>query len=148
MPVAAVQTLLDQYWNNVLPVDLSLFTDPLGLTVHVTGDLGMPAGTLSGDVILVNGDDPEYRQRFTIAHEIGHAYLGHGDAYRNTTTRTYSGPEIEANCFAAELLMPTIAMRVLIEVEKITDPTELRGIFNVSAEAMRYRLQNLGYIKE
>ena len=147
MPVSAAQTLLDSYWDRTLPVNLDLFLDPLGLNVEeVSMDETSASGSISGDKIKVNAADSEPRKRFTIAHEIGHFYLGHGNRFRNTVLRTYEPEEIAANAFAAELLMPAIAMKVLIELHREKDPARLREIFNVSAEALRIRLKALGYI--
>ncbi|WP_430596324.1 ImmA/IrrE family metallo-endopeptidase [Enterococcus sp. DIV2163] len=63
-------------------------------------------------IITVNEFEPECRQRFTIAHELGHAVLGHpGVSLRTTMLEKYQdvvkkGHEVMANKFAAELLMP------------------------------------------
>lgn len=67
-------------------------------------------------VIGVNQDHPESRQRFTIAHELGHLILHRGrplvvDSVRVNLRDSRSSmatdlEEIEANSFAAELLMP------------------------------------------
>lgn len=66
-------------------------------------------------VILVNSMHSPVRQRFTIAHELGHLLLHsytapHADrAFRFRDTRSSEGSaleEIQANQFAAELLMP------------------------------------------
>lgn len=78
--------------------------------------------------IHVNALHPETRQRFTIAHELGHyvhhrSLLGDGvndnKAYRTTTADKLFNPRIgphqetEANRFAASLLMPTEAVEKL-----------------------------------
>ena len=72
-----------------------------GLTVIV--DAFDHAGRLrDGTVIEVPSRDPIVRQRFTVAHELGHATLRH------------EVPEdriaIEANAFASELLLPRRAL--------------------------------------
>lgn len=55
--------------------------------------------------IAFNQSQHSHRKRFTIAHEIGHLLIGHT---RETPTDLYSDKpgNIEANQFAAELLMP------------------------------------------
>ena len=68
-----------------------------------------------GWVILVNATHPPVRQRFTVAHELGHLLLHgytapHADrAFKFRDARSSEGSaleEIQANQFAAELLMP------------------------------------------
>ena len=63
-------------------------------------------------LIQINKFEPEYRQRFTIAHELGHILLGHqGVSYRTSDVTKYKDTikrmnELAANKFAAELTMP------------------------------------------
>ena len=63
-------------------------------------------------LIQINKFEPEYRQRFTIAHELGHILLGHqGVLYRTSDVTKYKDTikrmnEVAANKFAAELTMP------------------------------------------
>lgn len=100
------------------------------------------------------------RIRFTIAHEMGH-YILHSKSqpifvdktpkvfYRNSASA--SGEilkEREANAFAAALLMPKAL--VLEELNKVNfDAVEavqsLAKKFNVSDQAMSFRLSNLGF---
>ena len=62
--------------------------------------------------IVVNFSEPEYRQRFTLAHELGHIILEHsGMKFRTADPSKYADEitrvqERLANKFAAELLMP------------------------------------------
>lgn len=114
----------------------------------------------SSTYILCNELDNNLRQRFTIAHELGHFYL-HKDSnifvdtqkvlYRNAdSSRGEIKREIEANSFAAALLMPENF--VLNEIDKlnksyldIEDIDILAKIFSVSTLAMSFRLSNLGF---
>ena len=103
-------------------------------------------------------EDPK-RQRFTIAHELGHFVL-HKETplfvdkkndrimYRNSESTTGEiRKEREANAFAAALLMPMSFIRD--EWQKIPlkqNPVEyLANVFTVSEQAMSFRLANLGY---
>lgn len=98
--------------------------------------------------ILYNVQDPPNRQRFTIAHELGHHALGHQDSPRDTaaafSTATWDPKEVAANRFAAELLMPEFAVKTLVLDRRISSTTELARAFHVSDVAMSYRLKNLG----
>jgi Zn-dependent peptidase ImmA (M78 family) len=102
------------------------------------------------------------RQRFTIAHEIGHFYLRHvGEIFveehvlnkrDGRSSYAIDPKEIEANNFAAALLMPAqmvgravidrINKNPSIKLEDLTD--DLAEKFHVSRQAMGYRLINLG----
>jgi Zn-dependent peptidase ImmA (M78 family) len=110
--------------------------------------------------IFIREQDHEHRKRFSIAHELGHYFMGHCNgihiekAYRDK--KSIEGIytiEIEANRFAAELLMP--AEFIAKKMDKIIDGkdinmenliSELAEDFDVSNLAMENRLSNLGYI--
>jgi len=86
------------------------------------------------------------RDNFTIAHELGHYFLhyvfreGKGPA---AFRRYGTGPlEVEANRFAAGLLMPSIVFRArYIEANGFIESVALH--FGVSAEAARIRAGSL-----
>ena len=99
-----------------------------------------------GPVIEYNMADSMTRQRFTIAHEIGHYVLQHGNAPRDSAqnfgSRVNSPIERDANQFAAELLMPEEAVVAMIN-QGYRSPETLAQLFMVSPAAMGYRLANL-----
>lgn len=102
--------------------------------------------------LAVNQTHNEHRQRFTIAHEIAHYLLHlrnevlHYDNHLFFRSDNVLSPdEVEANSFAAELLMPEELVDKLIAM-RIKSIDELANRFNVSEDAMRYRLTNLGYL--
>ena len=53
--------------------------------------------------------------------------------------------EAAANRFAADLIMPAIAIKALIEKVGIKDPVRLRQVLDVSSQALNLRLAKLGY---
>lgn len=141
------------------PVDIKGAARAIG--VHVSSD-ELPDG-ISGKIqkledgsysITVNRAEPEYRQRFTIAHELGHfmyhrSLIGDGvqdsPAYRAPDESIYENTPLErkherqANQFAANLLMPRNLIK-LIERENVgIDVRELARRLNVSEDAMRVR---------
>ncbi len=79
------------------------------------------------DNIYYNDNMPKTRVRFSLAHELGHIVLEHGD---------YLVPEneAEANYFASYLLAPRIA----IHYARCENEKEVSRIFNMSNEAARY----------
>lgn len=114
-------------------------------------------------VIGVNWEHHSNRQRFTIAHEIGHFALNHdgstfvdkGTYARFRDEESHSGnvtEERQANQFAAVLLMPTRLVKEAFE-ERMFDPgddtalDDMARAFQVSPQAMMFRVQNLGLLK-
>jgi len=113
-------------------------------------------------IIGVNSLHHPNRQRFTIAHECGHLLFhkpqitkevhidkGFPMLMRDSVSATgINEMEIEANLFAAELLMP---VRLLIEaiddqpfdIDDESAVSTIAKTFKVSPSAMRYRLGNL-----
>lgn len=104
-------------------------------------------------VVGINRSHSPRRQRFSLAHELGHYLLDHhdsaGEAARihidvdegNATGFDWRA-ERAANDFAADLLMPR---RLLSEeFEETPKPSKLAHRFGVSELAMGYRLLNLG----
>ena len=116
-------------------------------------------------LILVNEDHAPTRKRFTIAHELGHLLLHgfksvHADrAFKFRDAQSSEGSaaeEIEANQFAAELLMPRrrlldAAQATLLEYAPADDDDpafdqlviQLSRQFEVSRQAMAIRLSSL-----
>ena len=101
--------------------------------------------------IGINKYDSLTRQRFTLAHELGH-YILHRDKiigekhedYILLRDNEYTPMEREANEFAAGLLMPEKQFRKCIQ-EGITKVKDLAEKFNVSVNAIKYRAYKLGY---
>lgn len=140
--------------------DLHIFlTDKLN--EKISGAIIFDEGAFT---ILINKTKPQTRQNFTIAHELGHYFL-HQEELKNEhkgilideeysldgTTNillredqpiTRTRIEIEANNFAASLLMPEKVVRRVWE--SIKDIRECASIFNVSISAMSIRLERLG----
>lgn len=90
------------------------------------------------DIVIPKFTSP-IRDRFTIAHEIGHYYLHSfaGDK-KIWADRKGSGPaECEANWFAASFLMPKYL------IDKFDEPSsaKIMNAFGVSQEAAEFRLK-------
>ena len=110
-----------------------------------------------------NSTESHVRQRFTLAHELGHFILHKNKnqdvfvdnvtyMFRKSNTRSVDYKiEMEANQFAAAILMPEIMIER--ELNKLNNGNlsdhdlivELANKFKVSQIAMTYRLNNLGY---
>lgn len=158
-------TLLEELGVESLPVPVEEIAISLGADLQYEAYEGEVSGMLyrhdAGAVIGVNSRHPATRQRFTVAHEIGHLVLHKGrpifiDRFVRVNWRNGQSDleEIQANAFAAELLMPR--KFVDLEIERVLSrranvtaqqlSTELAKTFQVSTEAMQYRLSNLGVL--
>jgi hypothetical protein len=117
-------------------------------------------------VIVVNATHASVRQRFTVAHELAHVLLHkytspHADGrvqvrFRDEdSARGSNHEEIEANQFAAELLMPENIVRSWAErinfdladdsddEKAMTAIESLAKRFQVSVQALSFRIANL-----
>lgn len=100
----------------------------------------------NGQVIIgYNSKQHVNRQRFSVAHELGHYLLGHTHKASNYNSRNKGSFELEAYEFASELLMP------LAEIKKDyigqTNPKTLASKYQVSEQVMWIRLMKCGLIK-
>jgi Zn-dependent peptidase ImmA (M78 family) len=117
----------------------------------------------AGAIIGVNEGHHPNRQRFTVAHELGHMLLHSADTVRTDLRLRFrrdqsvpSPEEVEANHFAAELLMPEQFLERDLDhydfsdfmddtfEDRVLEPLATK--YGVSKQAMTIRLQSLGYI--
>jgi Zn-dependent peptidase ImmA (M78 family) len=167
-PVARARKLLRDYGIDDAPVPVEWLAEEIGARLSYRSLDGDISGILyrnePGDpVIGVNARDARTRQRFTIAHELGHLLLHPGHQiivdklvkvnFRRTASMPVAGlaEEREANAFAAELLMPERLLKdaasqivgdsVLYSTDGLI--RELAALFDVSLQSMGYRLVNL-----
>ena len=103
--------------------------------------------------IWINLNEPEYRQRFTLCHEIGHIIRNISLIYCFSTGNIYSKWGLERFCdrFAAAYLIP--ADMFISKWKAIREPIYLKkarfaSFFKVSGDAVYYRALELGLIKE
>jgi Zn-dependent peptidase ImmA (M78 family) len=129
-----------------VPVE-SIAEDLLGLAVGSRDDLEVSGMLLPAErQIWLNAAEPPARQRFTLAHELGHWVCqvreGRGAPVMCRAGEVGVGEgralEREANVFAAELLMPED------EVRAAAADGEPASRFGVSGEAMAWRLYSFG----
>jgi hypothetical protein len=139
-----------------LPVPVeSIAEDLLGLYVDAEDDLECSGILVPAERrIVLRCGEPPARQRFTLAHELGHWVCqvreGHeAPVYcRAADVAPTAGRALErqANVFAAELLMPKPAVQA--EWARAESAGELAGWFGVSEEAMSWRLYSFGLLEE
>lgn len=148
--------VIKQYNLTEVPINLRKLFEGLGLEyVEINDSEDIDGGIIEIDgnpkVAVVNKAKPIARQRFTLAHELGHIFLCHKnrDVYDPEATRDQEvedflqgkpPKESEADAFAAELL---ISYEHLKKYESdINDVAKLVNIFKVSRQAMTYAIVN------
>lgn len=165
-----VYELLLEYDVRSVPVPVEAIAIGKGLPIVETEMTPEMSGALIKSQaiqgIAVNASQAPVRKRFTVAHELAHHLLNHIDSdhvdWQFTVIRrdgrsseAEDDQEIAANFFAASLLMPKHLLRQDIERYKRFDGEVrlddndlllLAKKYKVSKDAMRYRLQNLGFI--
>ena len=116
---AAWRVLID---NNIreLPVSLSQIAKNNGITIVKDSEAKMLSPGVSGMSILEDGkwyivyNDTESagRRKFTIAHELGHIFLGHElkGVHRRTFAKVRPQEEKDADSFAVRLLAPACVL--------------------------------------
>ena len=171
-PDARAQQVLDELGFDKMPVNVervaklrgavvrySPFDEELSGMIHVKD--GMP-------IILVNSLHHPNRQRFTIAHEVGHLELHRGMltdevhvdksfaiGFQGLRRDQQSGlgtveVEVQANRFGAALLMHERFLEEALHDQSfdIDDDAPMERIarkFKVSKQALEYRIRNLGW---
>jgi Zn-dependent peptidase ImmA (M78 family) len=169
---ALVERLLLTHQLDSAPVDVERLAESLGINVqYQPADEDLSGFILRnrkkrGTVIGVNSTHHPNRQRFTIAHEIGHFLLHDQEDFhvdredcgfvvrrRNEESSTGEDTdEKEANLFAAELLMPVAFLDQDIadlDDANLLDEDVLSPLarkYRVSSQALAFRLANLGYV--
>ena len=160
---------MEEHQVRQAPVDVESIARDRGATVHkgvvqenVSGFLFRDTRTGSA-IIGVNIDQQENRQRFTIAHELGHFLLHSSEGVHvdhtfvvklrsELSSEGVNSEEIEANLFAAELLMPECLVKddvLNLEDWDLTDEKEIKALaskYRVSVQAMTIRLTHLGLL--
>jgi len=136
---------------------LALLEERAGLPV-IVGRLGDDvAGALwrngVGALVWVNGTHSVERQRFTLAHELGHVRCNHDhtpvDTYETLSGKSHDPREVQANAFAAELLAPKAGVSALVDGEPtLEDAVRIAGHFGISPIAAVYRLRTLQLVSD
>lgn len=164
---ASVNKLLDKYKIDSPPIDVLaiLQSEGIGTFYEELDDdwSGFCVNNQQGSKVVINKKHHSNRQRFTAAHELGHLILhcGHDNeehvfvdktvAY-NRNKASSSGEikkEIEANQFAAELLMPKdFIINELEDTDSLSskDIANLATKYSVSERAMSIRVEHLAGI--
>ncbi len=139
-----------------LPVSMSGLCRQMGIDVKYDNKVQLDDGCdgmalKKGDhyVIVVRRDNPPQRQRFTMAHELGHILAGDVGRYKLVTREPspMDNPiETRANVFASRILAPAcvlwgVGAKSAADIAKLCDISE-------TAAAFRWQRMQLLYARE
>lgn len=141
----------------VAPVPVEDIAEKEGFSVkYLQGESNSFSGILHRDLkaIGINADHPKVRQRFSIAHELGHFYLQHPQEEESIGTDDDSEEwricESEANEFAGELLVPKDILKAERDsLKKKALEEKIQALlltFNVSREVLIIQLTKYGLL--
>jgi Zn-dependent peptidase ImmA (M78 family) len=149
------------------PIQVERLLETFNIKLYVTSELdddisGLMVVKDDKALIAVNKNHRPNRQKFSIAHECGHYFLHrnssrsffdeHTVLFRDAASSQGIDPlEIEANAFAAELLMPREYLEKYIRNNPISvfeeggeEFQKMANYFGVSQQALAIRLTRLG----
>ena len=147
-PRVEARKILQELQVNTLPVNLGDICRSLHIRVLFSDLTGLDGFFVQhpktrATVIVVNNTASILRQRFSIAHELGHIRMRHG-----VSRCSVSGPvthipvlEVSANVFASELLMP----KILLQRHGHLVPEQIASLCRVSLDAATIRAEELGW---
>lgn len=159
-----IKNILDELNIREPAIDPEMIANHFKLKVEYEPFQGDISGCLlrdkeGGAIIGINSTHHKNRQRFTIAHELGHYLLHKGEPtfidrkferinFRlGSTVNSANIEEIEANQFAAELLMPHEFLikdiATIDDLEKGNLISDLSQRYQVSEQALTIRLTSL-----
>ena len=121
----------------------TFFVKKVPLSINFSGQIIITGQNVG---IMYNSKHNDRRQRFTVAHEFGHLILEHdfkAKTYKEIIDfKSKSAIEIEANVFAAELLMPKDILRKEITNNTVNGIDGLSKKFWVSKKALWFKITN------
>jgi len=155
---AKIRLLLSKFDVSQAPVPVEQIAEKMNIQISYAPSSeysGMLIRKGNGALMGINSEESPTRRRFTIAHELGHFFLEKKTTvsidYRDNGSRPdKTFQEKRADDFAANLLMPK--MFLMEDFKKIFKDTKDRSSllsqlaerYQVSQEAMMWRLKNLG----
>lgn len=160
--------LIDAHCSFEAPIDVETIVKKLNIELSFEELEDEVSGFLltknNQQAIVINDTHHENRKRFSIAHELGHSVLHDKNRelfldskktsyfFRDKNSATgINSVEIEANEFAAQILMPKKLISTLIKKYGLdmTDDADLSILakkLKVSEQALTFRLVHLNYI--
>ena len=158
-----VEVLLEKHQVIAPPIPISKIAEAEGATIetqHFNNEIsGLLLRTTKASIIAVEASQSSSRQRFTVAHELGHLLLHSGKELRvdkqfrvnlrsAESAKAEDVEEVEANAFAASVLMPQRFIQddvgdLVLDIDDTKQVQQLAKRYDVSTQAMTIRLVNL-----
>ena len=146
---ASWQCILDYNISQLPVIVTDIIHQSDNIRLFKNSDINLLKPEESGKTIYHNGifeivyrdTELSYRCRFTIAHELGHVFLGHL-MFKTTKYRTFviqDETESEANVFARNLLAPACVLHEL----QVLNPHDIAQLCNISLQSAEYRSQRI-----
>lgn len=132
-----------------LPVKVGALCKQMGIQVGyidlLGGEDGISMIIKDHPRIMIAKNRPVARQRFTVAHELGHIMLGHVGKYElvNREPSRGDGPiEQAANVFAARILAPACVLWAL----DARTPEQIARLCDISYQAATFRAERMAIL--
>jgi Zn-dependent peptidase ImmA (M78 family) len=139
------------FWDKNLPIDIKAIIEKGGIIIEYKGENPNILGEIEikddQPIITIYESGNEARDRFTLAHELGHYVFHHVSKNTDRLHRVDSigmqanNKEIQANSFAAEILVPLWGIEYVLDMKKYNTIDELAELFGVSRQMMEFRLE-------
>lgn len=154
--IAATELLVASNQVQTLPIDVTAIIEEQSgiklLTASKFEEYGLPIPLLGSEsavilkygynhIIVFNQNEIKQRISFSISHEYGHYELNH--IIGNVPEELYGKYEVEANYFAAQLLMPEQIIHEFTKRGRTITKSFLADTFSVSFEAAEKRINTL-----
>lgn len=153
MPATRAESLINELCiSSANEIDIEAIAYDAGIEILYERLYGCEAtlvGFGSRAIATINPSLSRGRERFSIAHEIGHWIMHRGKSFRcrvDDIVQNYEADvrlEKEADLFASHLLMPTSIFRLSIKAANrpgLRDLQEIANQFEVSLQAVSIRL--------
>ena len=145
--------IIYSYWNLKISVDVYQVAENMGF--HIVENQNEDNNAIlnlnnNNESHINNLNEQKLQNRFTIAHQLGHYFLNHKKTKQDdfifvddddvfNGKKNYDYREVEANMFAARLLIPTDALReIMINVKNATIE-DVAQLFQVKESYIAYK---------
>lgn len=142
-PVRNLTNLLENNGIICFPYDLPDSVDSVNVTLRFNSE----DESDRHPIIIYNNSLSYYRQRFTIAHELGHILL-HSKWSKKEYEENHPMAEKQAHRFASAFLMPADSFRSSIEGTTMANIILLKDRWGISIAAICHRMSDLEIIDD